>query len=259
MLDETPVLGRRIVGYNLVIECQTDPAAVRSILPAPLEIVTEGQVVVWWQRHHVFGAQPASEFSDPLMNSYAEVVIKVPCLLAGKPFNYTAMGWTDNDKLAEVGRSHGIPQRSGRVGVTAFSPADAAYDRPRKGLSLSAHMQAVGTSITSRVGLDASYSPGSETYAIVPNVGRRTVVDDVRKRTVIDDLYQGWAADYQMIDFWQGAAEVGVVANADSPIFPIASMTATTGYFFFSHFSGSKPDRDIPFNYLDTPEPGEES
>ena len=112
-------------------------------------------------------------------------------------------------------------------------------------------MATVGTDISSRISLDTAHAAADTPFPIVANIGRRRTVDDVRDVAVIDDLYRGWAADYEVLDLYSGAADCAVVSDAYSPITPIGPVQPVAGYFFFSRFTGGKPDRGIAYEYDD--------
>lgn len=88
----------------LVITYETDPAAIRAMVPEPLEPDGSGQV------HYEWIAMPDSSG----FGSYQESGVVIPCILNGEPVNYTAMMFLNDEPPISAGREiWGFPKRWG--------------------------------------------------------------------------------------------------------------------------------------------------
>lgn len=88
----------------LVITYETDPQAIRRMVPEPLVPDGSGQV------HYEWIAMPDSSG----FGSYQESGVVIPCLFNGEPVNYTAMMFLNDEPPISAGREiWGFPKRWG--------------------------------------------------------------------------------------------------------------------------------------------------
>ncbi len=88
----------------LVITYETDPEAIRRLVPEPLLPDGSNQV------HYEWIAMPDSSG----FGSYQESGVVIPCLLNGEPVNYTAMMFLNDEPPISAGREiWGFPKRWG--------------------------------------------------------------------------------------------------------------------------------------------------
>ncbi|MBK5912107.1 acetoacetate decarboxylase [Rhodothalassium salexigens] len=89
---------------GLYITYETDPAAIRALVPAPLEPDGSGQVVYEWLKMPDAGGFGAFEESG----------VVIPCRLDGEPVNFIAMMFLNNEPAITAGREiWGFPKRWG--------------------------------------------------------------------------------------------------------------------------------------------------
>ena len=106
-------------GTLLTVEYRTDPAKVRAILPAELDLAPEdpGAVAfIWadWQSCSTGGA----ELLDPSRAQYLEAFVVVRCQYQGVTYSRCVLIWVTTDFAIGRGWFQGYPKKLGSVFVT---------------------------------------------------------------------------------------------------------------------------------------------
>jgi len=106
-------------GTLLTVEYRTDPARVRALLPAEVELADEdpGAVAfIWadWQSCSTGGA----ELLDPARSQYLEAFVVVRCRYQGTTYSRCVLIWVTTDFAVARGWFQGYPKKLGSVHVT---------------------------------------------------------------------------------------------------------------------------------------------
>ncbi|MEZ5339952.1 MAG: acetoacetate decarboxylase family protein [Acidimicrobiales bacterium] len=133
-------------GNMLTLEYRTDPAAVASLLPAPLELADDdpGAVAVIWADWQSC-SDTFEELLDPIRAQYMEVFVVVRCKYKGQTYSRCVYIWVDRDYATVRGHFQGYPKKIGSCFMTRpvtvgkagprlevggrFGATVAAYDR----------------------------------------------------------------------------------------------------------------------------------
>jgi acetoacetate decarboxylase len=107
----------------LNIEFWADPSAVKTLLPAGLDLDSSANghcnaLFYDWQ----FSGEN-EEYLDPARYQYREFFILVDALFAGRPVSYCPYIFVDNDAALARGWSQGYPKRLGQVFQTRYYAA----------------------------------------------------------------------------------------------------------------------------------------
>lgn len=134
----------RYSGDLLTVEYRTDPARVRELLPAPLELVDEDQdpgavALIWadWQSCSADGR----ELLDPVRAQYKEAFAVVRCRYRGRTFTRCVFIWVDTDFAIARGWHQGYPKKLGSIHQTRphpYGPAPRIQAGARFGATLAA-------------------------------------------------------------------------------------------------------------------------
>ncbi|WP_394436754.1 acetoacetate decarboxylase family protein [Streptomyces sp. SGAir0957] len=134
----------RYSGDLLTVEYRTDPARVRELLPAPLELVDEDQdpgavALIWadWQSCSADGR----ELLDPVRAQYKEAFAVVRCRYRGRTFTRCVFIWVNKDFAIARGLHQGYPKKLGSIHQTRphpYGPAPRIQAGARFGATLAA-------------------------------------------------------------------------------------------------------------------------
>lgn len=139
-------------GTLLTIEYLTDPANVRAILPADLELADEqpGAVaLIWadWQSCSEGGA----ELLDPIRSQYLEAFVVVRCKHKGITYSRCVAIWVTKDFAIARGVYQGYPKKLGSMYVTRIFNHGKASPRLEAGAKLGASLSASDHRLASAV------------------------------------------------------------------------------------------------------------
>lgn len=103
---------------------RTDPEAVASYLPEPLQSGAEGDRVCvsfskWWS---LWDNQVDMPFVNPERTWYNETVMWVPCSYEGEQGQLCVYTWVDNDFTMARGHFMGFPKKLGQTYKTDYNP-----------------------------------------------------------------------------------------------------------------------------------------
>jgi acetoacetate decarboxylase len=139
-------------GTLLTIEYLTDPANVRAILPADLDLADEqpGAVaLIWadWQSCSEGGA----ELLDPIRSQYLEAFVVVRCKHKGITYSRCVAIWVTKDFAIARGVYQGYPKKMGSMHVTRIFNHGKASPRLEAGAKLGASLSASDHRLASAV------------------------------------------------------------------------------------------------------------
>jgi len=139
-------------GTLLTVEYLTDPANVRAILPAELELADEqpGAVaLIWadWQSCSESGA----ELLDPIRSQYLEAFAVVRCKFEGVTYSRCVAIWVTKDFAMARGWFQGYPKKLGSLHVTRIFNRGKASPRLEAGAKLGASISAYDHRLASAI------------------------------------------------------------------------------------------------------------
>ena len=130
-------------GVLLTVEYLTDPARIRAILPADIDLAPEqpGAVaLIWadWQSCSEGGA----ELLDPIRSQYLEAFVVIRCSYLGVTYSRCVAIWVTKDFAVARGWFQGYPKKIGSVHVTSVFNHGKASPRLEAGAQLGASLSA---------------------------------------------------------------------------------------------------------------------
>lgn len=139
-------------GTLLTVEYLTDPANVRAILPAELELADEepGAVaIIWadWQSCSEGGA----ELLDPVRSQYLETFVVVRCKYEGVTYSRCVAIWVTKDFAMARGWFQGYPKKLGSMHVTRVFNHGKATPKLGNGAKLGASLSAYDHRLASAI------------------------------------------------------------------------------------------------------------
>jgi len=139
-------------GTLLTVEYLTDPANVRAILPAELELADEepGAVaIIWadWQSCSEGGA----ELLDPVRSQYLESFVVVRCKYEGVTYSRCIAIWVTKDFAIARGWFQGYPKKLGSMHVTRVFNHGKATPKLENGAKLGASLSAYDHRLASAI------------------------------------------------------------------------------------------------------------
>ncbi|MFE6049844.1 acetoacetate decarboxylase family protein [Kitasatospora sp. NPDC056446] len=110
-------------GDLLTVEYRTDPARVRELLPAPLDLAPEdpGAVALIWADWQSC-ATTGEELLDPVRSQYKEAFAVVRCAYQGRTYSRCVYIWVDKDFALARGLHQGYPKKLGSIHQTRPHP-----------------------------------------------------------------------------------------------------------------------------------------
>jgi acetoacetate decarboxylase len=197
-------------GTLLTVEYLTDPANVRAILPADIELADEqpGAVaLIWadWQSCSEGGA----ELLDPIRSQYLETFVVVRCKHKGVTYSRCVAIWVTKDFAIARGWFQGYPKKLGSAHVTRIFNRGKATPKLEAGAKIGASLSAYDHRLASAV---VTLREPSETNgfvnghkmlhsrfmpSIVPGAGNS--MDQLITMGGVDaDLGQAWVGDAEL-------------------------------------------------------------
>ncbi|NCQ23197.1 MAG: acetoacetate decarboxylase [Rhodobacteraceae bacterium CG17_big_fil_post_rev_8_21_14_2_50_63_15] len=180
---------------------QSDPAAIRAMVPEPLVPDGSDTVVYEW-----INMPDSSGFG-----AYQESGIVIPCLLDGAPVNYTAMMFLNNEPPITAGREiWGFPKRWGepRMSVeqdTLTGTLSYAGQRVAMGTMVYKHQAACG---------DPQYCARKLAKTTV----NLKIIPCVTGKPRIAELVAFAMTDITVKGFWRGPARLHLVPHVNAPV-----------------------------------------
>lgn len=110
-------------GDLLTVEYRTDPARVKELLPAPLDLAPEdpGAVAFIWADWQSCSGN-REELLDPVRAQYKEAFVVVRCSYKGVTYSRCVYIWVDKDFAIARGMHQGYPKKLGSMWQTRPHP-----------------------------------------------------------------------------------------------------------------------------------------
>ena len=130
-------------GTLLTVEYETDPANVRAILPAELELADEqpGAVAIIWADWQSC-SDDFEELLDPDRSQYLETFVVVRCKYEGVTYSRCVAIWVTKDFAMARGWFQGYPKKLGSMHATRVYNRGKATPRLEKGAKFGASLSA---------------------------------------------------------------------------------------------------------------------
>jgi acetoacetate decarboxylase len=197
-------------GALLTVEYRTNPANVRALLPADVDLAPEdpGAVaLIWadWQSCSDGGA----ELLDPTRSQYLEAFVVVRCQYQGKTYSRCVLIWVTTDFAIARGWFQGYPKKLGRIAMTRAMNHGKAAPRVAAGAKFGASLAAYDHRLASAVVTLREPSPTNGFvnglpmlhHRIMPSVeaGGGLSLNEVVTMSGVDaDLGQPWVGDAEL-------------------------------------------------------------
>lgn len=198
-------------GTLLTVEYRTDPANVRALLPAELELADEdpGAVAIIWADWQSCSGSFA-ELLDPVRSQYLETFVVVRCKFEGKTYTRCVAIWVTKDFAIGRGWFQGYPKKLGSMAVTRVFNHGKASPRLEPGAKLGASLAAYDHRLASAI---VTLREPSETNGFVnghpmlhsrwmPSItpGAGNSLDQLITMSGVDaDLGPTWVGDAELI------------------------------------------------------------
>ncbi|MFG2497098.1 acetoacetate decarboxylase family protein [Streptomyces sp. NPDC048441] len=209
-------------GDLLTIEYRTNPARIRELIPAPLELAADdpGAVALIWADWQSCG-DSRSELLDPVRAQYKECFAVVRCGYRGRTYSRCVYIWVDKDFAMARGIHQGYPKKLGSIHLTRPHPFGPA-PRIEAGAAFGATLAAADRRIAQAV---VTLREPSETNGFVnahPMAHHRQLPSIDGKGLALDELIATGAAAFEGGKAWSGDAELSLF---DAPTEELASLT----------------------------------
>ncbi len=210
-------------GDLLTIEYRTDPAAVATWLPDPIEPADEdpGAVAVVfadWQSC----SDSFEELLDPARSQYKECFVVVRCTYRGEHYSRCIAIWVDKDFALARGWHQGYPKKLGSIWMTRPVRYGKAGPRlepgSRFGASVSVHDRRI---IDAHFTITGS-SEGAGFVNALPMLHNRYFPSiEPGEKPSMDELVTMKSFDWEGSEVWQGEADL---TFGDSPVEELTSI-----------------------------------
>jgi len=199
-------------GNLLTVEYLTDPANVRALLPADIDLAPEepGAVAfIWadWQSCSEGGA----ELLDPIRSQYLETFAVVRCSYEGVTYSRCVAIWVTKDFAIARGWYQGYPKKIGSAHVTRIFNRGKASPRLEAGAKLGATLSAYDHRLASAV---VTLREPSETNGFVnghPMLHSRFMPSITKDAGLsMDQLITMHGIDADLGQPWKGDAELAL-------------------------------------------------
>lgn len=185
--------------FNIIYE--SDPAAIRAMVPEPLEPDGSNTVVYEW-----INMPDSSGFG-----AYQESGIVIPCLLEGKPVTYTAMMFLDIEPPITAGREiWGFPKRWGEPSLRVEK------DTLTGTLNYAGQRVAMGTMVYKHE--TACDDPAECAKKLAKTVVNLKLIPCVTGNPRIAELVAFEMTDITVKGFWRGRARLHLVPHVNAPV-----------------------------------------
>ncbi len=221
-------------GTLLTVEYRTDPANIRAILPADLELAPDdaGAVALIWADWQSC-SEGGLELLDPIRSQYLEAFVVVRCSYQGTIYSRCVAIWVTKDFAIGRGWFQGYPKKMGSIQVTRIFNRGKATPRLEPGAQLGASLAAYDHRLASAV---VTLREPSETNGFVNGhrmLHSRFMPSIAKDQGLsLDQLVSMGGVDLDLGQAWSGDAELSL---ADSPwdelhsILPVAEVIG--GYY----------------------------
>ena len=220
-------------GTLLTVEYRTDPANVRAILPAELELADEdpGAVAFFWADWQSCSAE-GRELLDPSRSQYLEAFAVVRCSYAGTTYSRCVLIWVTTDFAIGRGWFQGYPKKLGSIYVTRAMNVGLAAPRVAPGGTFGASLAAYDHRLaTAKVTLREP----SETNGFVnalPMLHHRQMPSIAGGAMSLDQIVTMGGRDADLGQPWKGDAELELFDSEwDQPASLLPVREVIGGYY----------------------------
>jgi len=204
--------------FNVIYE--SDPAAIRAMVPEPLEPDGSGTVVYEW-----IDMPDSSGFG-----AYQESGIVIPCLLDGKPVNYTAMMFLNIEPPITAGREiWGFPKRWGEPDLRVQK------DTLTGTLAYAGQRVAMGTMVYKH---DTMCDDPSDCAAKLSKTAvNLKLIPCVTGKPRVAELVAFAMTDITVKGFWRGRARLHLVPHVNAPVADLPVRRVVEGQHIIADMS----------------------
>ncbi len=204
--------------FNVVYE--SDPEAIRAMVPEPLVPDGSNTVVYEW-----IGMPDSSGFG-----AYQESGIVIPCLLDGKPVNYTAMMFLDIEPPITAGREiWGFPKRWGEPSLRVEK------DTLTGTLNYAGQRVAMGTMVYKHD--TACDDPADCAKKLAKTAVNLKLIPCVTGGPRIAELVAFEMTDITVKGFWRGRARLHLVPHVNAPVADLPVQRVVEGQHIIADLS----------------------
>ena len=210
-------------GDLLTVEYRTDPAKVKALLPAPLELAPEdpGAVALIWADWQSCSTDRA-ELLDPVRSQYKEAFVVVRCSFQGVTYSRCVFIWVDKDFAIARGIHQGYPKKLGSMWQTRPHPFAHAAPQIAAGGVFGATLAAADRRLAEAV---VTLREESETNGFVnghPMAHHRVLHDIAGEGDAFAELISSGSASFEAGPAWRGDADLRLF---ESPTEELADLT----------------------------------
>ncbi len=222
-------------GDLLTVEWRTDPAAVRRLLPEPLELAADdedpGAVALIFADWQSCG-DDFSELDDPIRLQYKEAFVVIRCRWDGQLWSRCAYIWVDKDFALARGHLQGYPKKLGSIHMTRPVTVGRAGPRLAAGGRLAATLAAYDRRLAH---VRVTLTGASDTAGFVnghPMLHNRWVPRiECDGTDTVDELVTMSGTGVELGQAWSGDAEVELGASPVEELTDLAPREMIGGYW----------------------------
>jgi acetoacetate decarboxylase len=221
-------------GTLLTVEYRTDPANVRAILPADLELADEdpGAVALIWADWQSC-SNSFAELLDPVRSQYLEAFAVVRCKYEGVTYSRCVAIWVTKDFAIGRGWFQGYPKKLGNIAVTRVFNVGKATPKLQAGAKLGASLAAYDHRLASAI---VTLQEKSETNGFVnghPMLHNRYMPSiEAGKGWSMDQLITMSGVDAEVGETWRGTAELQLGDSQWDELHSILPVQEIIGGFY---------------------------
>lgn len=214
---------RFVAREYFIVTYATDPEAIRSALPEPLQPDGSGTVLYEFIR-----MPDSSGFGD-----YTESGIVIPCLLDGEPANFTAQMYLDCEPPIAAGREvWGFPKKHAQprlavVHDTLTGTLDYAGQRVATGTMGYKH-----ENLVCRLDDAEACDPTAIEHKLARTQVNLKLIPDVDGTPAIAQLVAYNLADIRVRGAWRGPARLHLVPHVNAPVADLPVRRVLGGQHF---------------------------
>ena len=212
----------------LIITYESDPVAIRAILPEPLD-PEETPLVLY----EFINMPDSSGFG-----SYAESGMVIPARFADKAVNYTVQMYLDNEPAIAAGREiWGFPKKFGYPRLTTFDDTLTGI------LEYSGVCVAVGTMAYKPTDLLSGASKDEITRKLSKTQVNLKLIPGVDGKPAIAQLVGYELRDISLKGAWEGPARLELAAHVNAPVADLPVRKVLGGLHFVA-------DLTLPYGFV---------
>ncbi len=215
----------------MVVIYESDPAAIRAALPEPLVADSSNQVFYEWIR-----MPDSSGFGD-----YTESGIAIPCSFEGKPANFVAQMYLDDDPPIAAGREiWGFPKK------LASPRLELVKDTLTGTLDYAGQRVALGTMAYKHENL--SRHPGRTAASLRKLQCLLKLIPDVDGKPKIAQLVGLHLTEVTVKGSWAGPARLHLVPHVNAPVADLPVRKIVGGRHFIADLT--LPGGEVLVDYM---------